>query len=379
MDCLLVQNPPALPLLAVAYTFRFLQWFWKRRRPAVVIDWHNLGYSMLSPGAFRRMAQAYEKAMAPYADYHFAVTEAMKEFVTQDLALPESKIRVLSDCPPGIFRPLSVQKQHSILTKLHPQLSLGVPASWWSALPPPTGASDAGGPADATAATLLTECPAQTSDDDNDPLQVQYRFRPRRGRPALVTSSTSWTPDEDFGVLLGALLQLDDRIAKEGSLLRVMVVVTGKGPQKAEYEERISKLRLRSVAVQTLWLEPADYPRLLACADVGVSLHTSTSGLDLPMKVLDLFGCGVPVCALDFACLSELVQDGKNGRVFHSDVQLSELLWELLSPLTDEPGAGAHDFGVLKQYSANLRDQRRWDENWTDYALPALLDVVESH
>lgn len=113
----------------------------------------------------------------------------------------------------------------------------------------------------------------------------------RRDRPALLLSSTSWTPDEDFSVLLEALRRFDSRAVSGASptLPLVMVVVTGKGPDKAKYVERMRKARMSKVAVCTAWLEPEDYPVLLGSADLGVCLHTSTSG--------------ERVCALVWVCL----------------------------------------------------------------------------
>ena len=307
---------------------------------------------MLAGGPTRKIAQVYEKLVAPRADAHLTVTNAMKSFLDSDLKLAAEKVRVLPDCPPHMFQPRSLAEQHALLQKIHPQLEKACPKSW-----PKYGIQ--------SNQTLLT-------------VYENGRYSPRLGRPALITSSTSWTPDEDFGILLAALMLLDAKIESEGINLRAVVVVTGKGPEKADYEVQISKLTLHHLAVSTIWLEPRDYPTFLACADVGVSLHTSTSGLDLPMKVLDLFGCQVPVCAMDFACLSELVQEDVNGHVFTTSAQLADQLFELLRPLQHDQPMPCHSFGKLHEYSQKLENRLRWHENWCLNALPIIEEVANA-
>jgi len=132
---------------------------------------------------------------------------------------------------------------------------------------------------------------------------------------------TRRTCDEDFSLLLEAaklydvMAEADASVADEyqSKFPRLLILVTGKGPQRASYEAQMRTLQLKHVAFRTLWLSFADYTALLGSADLGVCLHTSSSGLDLPMKVVDMFGCQLPVCAVRYSTIHELVAEGTRG------------------------------------------------------------------
>jgi beta-1,4-mannosyltransferase len=90
----------------------------------------------------------------------------------------------------------------------------------------------------------------------------------RAERTALLVSSTSWTADEDFGLLLDAL-EIYNRVASgkrdEGGLPRILVMITGKGPLKEMYMGKIQEAQYAWDFVRCIsaWLDSADYPLLL--------------------------------------------------------------------------------------------------------------------
>jgi beta-1,4-mannosyltransferase len=118
--------------------------------------------------------------------------------------------------------------------------------------------------------------------------------------------------------------------------------------------------------VQTLWLAIEDYPLLLGAADLGLCLHRSSSGLDLPMKIADMFGSGLPVCALDYGpCLTELVRHGEDGLVFSTSEQLANQLYELFQGFPN-----ATPLLARLRRNASECGRVRWLEGWQKDALP---------
>jgi hypothetical protein len=89
----------------------------------------------------------------------------------------------------------------------------------------------------------------------------------RQDRPALLVSSTSWTEDEDFGMLLRSLSSYERKARDSDRLPRLLVVITGKGPLRDRYMNQVVQTseheRWRYVRCLSLWLAAEDYPRLL--------------------------------------------------------------------------------------------------------------------
>jgi len=274
----LVQNPPAIPsLLWVAVASRL-------RGAPMVVDWHNFGYTMMamqfgSEHGLVRLSYHWEKFFSRFCHASFCVSEAMKAFLESEFG---AEAQTMYDRPPEFFRPFNESERDEVWKGLKDQGFLdGMPAEW--------------------------------------PLHGEHR-------PFVLVSSTSWSPDEDFDMLLEALPRIDQDFS--GRKQRLLVCVTGKGPLKERFLARVAKLDLSSTCVLTMWLPIAMYPRLLASATFGLSLHASSSGLDLPMKVVDMFGAGLPVLALEFGrgdarTIAELVADGEDGILFSDSAGLA--------------------------------------------------------
>jgi beta-1,4-mannosyltransferase len=363
---LLLQNPPAIPTLLIARLVALT------RDTNLVVDWHNFGYTILAlrlgpRHIFVKFAEWYEGFFSRGAAAHFAVSDAMKAALKRKWGI---RAQTLHDRPAEIFQPLTkISERENFLRRLE-----------------------------------------QTADHAEQIL---------RGEKRLLVSSTSWTPDEDFELLLQGLVQyakqreeqlLSSATSPSSSpppLPAIHAIITGRGPLLTHYLSRISTLQtsglLPGISIENAWLTPSDYALLLSSADLGISLHMSSSGVDLPMKVVDMFGSGLPVVGWSgFESWGELVRepekatagegdrgdgDEGNGRGFQSAEELCKILEELFGEV-DEEGRrvgwtvdGSDDGGddaeererKLSQLErlrrgARKEGKRRWEDEWKGVA-----------
>ena len=314
-DVILVQNPPALPTLAAA-------WMAARMRGArFVIDWHNLSHSILAVRlgeghrAVRALARS-ERRWAKRADGHLAVSQALADWLQRTWRVQAT---VVYDRPTDVYAKPSLEAANDLWQRLARELNLG------------------------------------------------------SRRLPLVVAPTSWTPDEDFDLLLEALERADRTLvtklgkgAPESPDLAVLL--TGRGEMRPTFEKRLSRRDFSRIAVRTAWLEPADYPTLVGMADAGLCLHQSSSGLDLPMKLADFRGAGVPVCAFDYGpVLSEVLTAGREGVTFHEPGQLATVFMALAT--ADLSAAPA--FAASRTWLAT-HPAERWRDEWARAARSAL-------
>ena len=208
----LLQTPPCAPSFTVCRLVSFL------RNAAFIIDWHNFAYTLmgLSLGEAHflvRLAKWYERVAGAGADAHVCVTNAARDWLAREWDVRDAT--VLHDTPPAFFQPgISAKEAHDLFLRLEPVLDAS-----GARRPDELSTRDAfcfgdfsvhlanprNGRVVRASTPITTRVPESWSPSRGAASLASPRWRARSDRPCVLVSSTSWTPDEDFGALLSAL------------------------------------------------------------------------------------------------------------------------------------------------------------------------------
>ena len=332
---LILQNPPGIPSMLIC-------WFICRIRGSkFIIDWHNYGYTILKvnnrPKFMVNMACKYEKYFGKKSDLNFCVSQAekrdlKKEFGIEAICLPDRPVK-------GLFKFLNEIEANELYKKYPNELS-----------------------------SLI---------DSHLPEN-------KNKKPIVMISSTSWTPDEDFTILLESFVKTEELILKciedkeqknminlnEEKIKKILFLITGRGPLRDSFMKKVNELKLKFFDVKSIWLDSDDYPKLLSLVDLGISLHYSSSGIDLPMKVVDMFSGCLPVVSIYYDTIVELVEENKNGFLFKNEEELCKILKNIILEFSINGKCEKID-----KYRENLHkdlNKNDWVSQWKQRVIPSI-------
>ena len=332
---LILQNPPGIPSMLICWIMC------KLRGGKFIIDWHNYGYTILKvnnrPKFLVNLACRYEKYFGKKSDLNFCVSQAekrdlKKEFGIEAICLPDRPVK-------GLFKFLNEQEANELYKKYPNELS-----------------------------SLI---------DSHLPEN-------KNNKPIVMISSTSWTPDEDFSILLQSFIKTEEMILEhiedkdkkssinvtKEKIKKILFLITGRGPLRDNFMKKVNEAKLKYFDVKSIWLDSDDYPKLLSLVDLGISLHYSSSGIDLPMKVVDMFSGCLPVASIYYDTIVELVEENKNGFLFKNDKELCKILKNVIIEYSMSGKCEKID-----KFRENLHkdlDKNDWVSQWKQRVIPSL-------
>lgn len=332
---IIMQNPPSVPIVIIAKITSII------KGSIFIIDWHNFGFSILAlkqTGFVVKMYKLIERHVGKLADIHLTVTKEMKKFLKIYWKFNDKNIHCLYDRATLKFINKTIndkddKKLWDIDIKKH-------------------------------------------FNKDNI-----KNLKQAKDDNLWMISSTSWTPDEDLNMLLDdkVLQNINEEIKSldKDKRRKIVLFITGKdeGNLRTEFEGKLKDLSLEYIDVITIWLGSHDnYIHLLKWCDIGLCFHKSSSGLDLPMKVVDMFGVNIPVIAINFdeiemkkimgidnddvkCALNELVQHNQRGLIFDKPQELTKYVLDVYND---------RDCELIKKFKGNIESFRkyRWDTEW---------------
>eukprot|EP00917_Polyrhabdina_sp_WS-2016_P006587 GHVP01014692.1.p1 GENE.GHVP01014692.1~~GHVP01014692.1.p1 ORF type:complete len:222 (-),score=36.54 GHVP01014692.1:56-721(-) len=211
------------------------------------------------------------------------------------------------------------------------------------------------------------------------PDETSVEVKLKESRPAIVVTSSSFTPDEDISMFIDALKEYDSmKITNKYNLATelpdLLVVLTGDGPGRQSIMNTVAESNFLNVSVYSIFVTSAEYLPFISSADIGVCLHLSSSSVDLPMKIVDMQSVGLAALAYGYEALEKEICPEYPLDLFYNSSELCTLLVQYLRHHTQRNG-------LLEKRKDKLRlcnlpsDVDAWKETFQKIILPNTKNI----
>ena len=414
---ILVQNPPSVPALLI------LQPLAKLFGCKLIVDWHNVGTTILKYESFKndRLYKSLEKYLLRKPGNIFTSICTMKNFDVVlfvhfcfEIFFGKGDINIVVSARMQEF--LTKLYSLSIFDRLRYAIYVACSSDLHtdSVSQVPAAGSIVGN------FIIFRDLPLKTMKHLNkssfsiskheELVQKYWDILSKSIRESFILiMSCSWSCDDDlefFYAMLEIIFRKSNHEESDPSA-NIHFIVTGTGPSHHRFLQKLRNSRIteleaiqeesnspsedsssctvhyRSQALTSIYFHSYDgYLEALSRSHIGISLHRSSSMLDLPMKVVEYSSCGVPSIALDYPGMEEGMQ-----YLNEEDNQRYKIGWtshtpqEMAGQIQQCAASHASKYDVF--YSDIAENVRRmhvtpsnsWEEKW-DALIAPILDLV---
>ena len=347
--CIFVQNPPAIPLLPFV---KIIRWWFQCR---LIIDWHNIGTTLLKYSEFENdrlhrslqhfiIAKRNKQNPLPRISIHFDIILFL--YLCVELYCGNGDWNILVSNRMRLF--LVDLYSLSVFDRLHYALymasdsDLRVSQKFISCSgmkePSPAFVVFRDHPLHSKVAHLQKCIDSHRERNESDEscldflaesLQMNRNF----SDIFIVIMSCSWSNDDDIDFFYKMLEILYTSEANERVHKKCHFIVTGTGPRHSYFLEKINNSSIPALKRQehhhsaqhasafyiseglsSIYFNTYDtYMEAINRCHIGISVHRSSSMLDLPMKIIEYFTCGIPTLALYYPGIEEALRDDKQS------------------------------------------------------------------
>lgn len=124
-----------------------------------------------------------------------------------------------------------------------------------------------------------------------------------------------------------------------------------------------SKLIMKNSSLHFIPLNTDAYANVLSCCDLGILLSGTRYGFDYSPELTEIVACGIPTIVGKGGCMTEVIENGKNGFIYESKEKLYEILSSILVKKTVNLESLKES---MKIHSSN------WESEWKDFFVPLL-------
>ncbi len=374
-DFILLQNPPSFPILSI---IRFYVLF-VSRSTRVIIDWNDFDYIKTNQklNSASSSKKLYTKPLIKFIEYyewifgkafiHLTTSITMGHFLRHHFGVSGRRIIPLNDRPIDDFQPLSIEKIDDFFNYLK-------------------------------------------QNNDVELNSLFKNFNKKNGDKLITTSlitdlNTNLNDEiENFNVLIKGLKIYDDESQLQSKLKKLpnlLIIIFYNNNNYIDYEKQINLQDFKNITIKFLNsslnensktistkknLNYKKYLKILSLSDLYISFYKSFNGINIPIDLINISGCGIPIISISFLnknykkkslnylSISELIKDNINGiiikqkfndndndndnDILNLSVDLSNNLENLLSKKSKTKFLKKLKLGSIRESTI------RWDEIW---------------